>query len=121
MEFPTIKGESDPHFDKRECRVCGARGLHEPNSFATLEAGAMEKVGNVAAAAFDHLAWLPMSWHGAHTDLDGDGKLPDTGGHLKIVDDCPSGQFAIYFCSTGCLRTFLNECVDALEKKIRTV
>ena len=121
MEFPTIKGESDPHFDKRECRVCGARGLHEPNSFATLEAGAMEKVGNVAAAAFDHLAWLPMSWHGAHTDLDGDGKLPDTGGHLKIVDDCPSGQFAIYFCSTDCLRTFLNECVDALEKKIRTV
>ena len=119
MEFPTIKGDSDPHFDKRECRVCGASGLHEPNSFAMLEAGAMEQHGNVAGPAFDHIAWLSLGWHGAHSDMSGDGKLPDTGGRVKIVEDAPSGQFTIYFCSTECLRSFLNQCVDELESRIK--
>lgn len=118
MKFPTIKGDSDPHFEKRECRVCGETGLNEPNSFAILEAGAMQQRGNTAVPSFDHVAWLSMGWHGAHSDLGGVGKRPDSGGYVKVVDDAPSGQFAIYFCSTDCLRAFLNECVDALEKEI---
>ena len=118
MEFPTIKGESDPHFERRECRVCGASGLHEPNSFAILEAGSMQKLGNTAAPTFDHVAWLSMAFHGAHTDSGGVGKQPDSGGHITIVEDAPMGQFAIYFCSTECLRSFMNKCVDALEEEI---
>ena len=76
-------------------------------------------VGERASApAFDALAWLGLSWHGAHSDMEGTGQRPDTGGSLKLIDDCPGGQFAIYFCSTACLRQFLNSCVDALEQCI---
>ena len=118
MEFPTIKGEVDPYFEKRECRICGVTGLHEPNSFAILEAGSMKQHGKMTAPAFDNLAWLSMGFHGAHTDSGGTGDRPDSGGYIKVVEDAPMGQFAIYFCSTDCLRSFLNKCVDALEKEI---
>jgi hypothetical protein len=120
MDLPTIKGDADPFFDRRECRVCGARGLHEPNSFAVLDGGAMVPMGDGGAApVFDALAWFGMSWHGAHSDMKGTGQRPDTGGSVKVVDDCSAGQFAIYFCSTACLRKFLNACVDELEQRIR--
>ena len=120
MEFPTINGESDPYFDRRECRVCGSKGLHEPNSFAYVSAGTMTKLDSRASApALDQDSFFEVGWHGAHSDLDGTGERPDTGGHLDIVKDGPGSQFAIYFCSTRCMRQFFNDCVDALEARIK--
>ena len=118
MDLPAIKGNSDPFFDRRACRVCGARGLHEPNSFAVLGGGTVGSVPEGAAPTFDGL-WLDMSWHGAHSDQKGTGQRPGTGGHVRIVEDAPGWEFAIYFCSTSCLRQFLNGCVDELEKRIK--
>jgi len=74
---------------------------------------------NASVPAFDTIAWLGMYWHGAHSEMKGTGDRPDTGGSVRIVEDCPNGQFSIAFCSTACLRQFLNNCVDELEKRIK--
>ena len=37
----------------------------------------------------------------------------------EIVRDTNFGQFDLYFCSTPCLRRFLNACVDELERLLK--
>ena len=37
---------------------------------------------------------------------------------FELARDVKKGQFSMFFCSTVCLRAFLNECVDELETKI---
>ena len=61
--------------------------------------------------------FLDLTWHGAH---DG-GSGPDRDIHLAVplADRVKGGQFEFYFCSTTCLRAFLNAAVDELENRIR--
>ena len=37
---------------------------------------------------------------------------------VDIIHDAIGGQADLYFCSTKCLRKFLNACVDELERKV---
>lgn len=60
--------------------------------------------------------YLALGWHGAHDG--GIGGHRDKGVMLHLVEDCDTGQFDMYFCSTNCLRAFLNACVDKLEIEI---
>jgi hypothetical protein len=60
--------------------------------------------------------FLALHWHGAHND--GSGRPRESYVVLDIVRDSRAGQFDLYFCSPGCLRAFLNACVDALEARI---
>ncbi len=62
-------------------------------------------------------AFLSFQWHGAHDG--GEGKYGEAYASVDIARDVRGGQFEIYFCSTTCLRSYLNYCVDELEKKIR--
>ena len=59
---------------------------------------------------------LRLIWHGAHDG--GTGRDPGIEASVDIVEDTRGGQADLYFCSTGCLRQFLNECVDELERRI---
>lgn len=63
--------------------------------------------------------FLSLSWHGAHLTEGGTGKDPELFVNMDVARDCIGGQFELYFCSTDCLRLFLNQCVDALEQNIR--
>jgi hypothetical protein len=60
--------------------------------------------------------FLSMTWHGAHGD--GEGENRNVFSSLRLADDCRGGQFEIYFCSTECLRAYLNYCVDELERMV---
>ena len=86
---------------------------------ATLMGGALEKRGSdhFVTSDGDKIAgFLSLSWHGAHDNGEGDFREQD---HiLDIVDKAPDGQFHLSFCSTSCLRIFLNNAVDELEKQI---
>ncbi len=62
-------------------------------------------------------SYLNLSWHGAHDG--GEGEDREIGLIMDIAQDVKGGQFDLYFCSTSCLREFLNSCVDELEKRIR--
>lgn len=50
-----------------------------------------------------------FSWQGP-SDLIGTG--------FEVVSNSAEGQCSFGFCSTACLREFLNSCVDHLEKQI---
>ena len=60
--------------------------------------------------------FMRFIWHGAHSG----GLVQDSGieAHVDIVEDTRGGQADLYFCSTICLREFLNACVDELERKV---
>lgn len=60
-----------------------------------------------------------LTWHGAHTNEGGQGVSPDTYAYLPLSKDYRGGQCGFEFCSTDCLRAFLNHCVDELEKRIK--
>jgi hypothetical protein len=60
--------------------------------------------------------FLSLAWHGAHDGGKGRGK--EIGCVVDIIRDAVGGQADLYFCSTGCLRRFLNACVDELERRM---
>ncbi len=63
--------------------------------------------------------FFSFTWHGAHTNEGGIGRDADMYETLQIAKDVRGGQFSLYFCSTKCLRIFLNHAVDNLEEKIK--
>ena len=86
---------------------------------AILAGGAMRVVDpkkRSATIADDCIGFLDLVWHGAHDG--GKGKNREICARVPLADDTPAGQFEFYFCSTRCLREFLNASVDALEEKI---
>jgi len=102
MKFPIIQGAQDPGMGV--CPGCGGQKNPRSGEFIVLSAGAMLPVAEgVAVPAFDCLAFFELLSHGTH------------GRGVRIAQDVQGGQFSIHFCSTACLRSFLNECVDVLE------
>lgn len=59
-----------------------------------------------------------IAWHGAHTKFGGNGESPDIYTSIDIAADVVGGQFELYFCSTKCMRAFLNKIIDMLEEKM---
>ena len=96
------------------CPVCGKLFAFEPNSFAFLTGGALLSESNLSSVMEPNLeGFLSVGFHGAHSE-----KLSLPSAQLLVADDTPDGQFEIQFCSTTCLRQFLNRCVDQLENKV---
>jgi len=86
---------------------------------AILNAGAMRQVGKDSyEMAADTKAFLTLTWHGAHSG--GKGELPDIHASVNVADEVANGQFDLYFCSTTCLRGFLNYCVDELQERMES-
>ncbi len=61
--------------------------------------------------------FLHIAFHGAHDG--GLGKDQGIGAMVELARDVRGGQFDLYFCSTKCLRAYLNFCVDALDEKLK--
>ena len=121
IELPVVKGKQVVFPDKPLCPWCGEQKVSEPHSMAILNAGAMRSLGNERyEMATDTAAFFTLIWHGAHSDTGGVGKDADISASVDIADMVASGQFDLYFCSTGCLRSFLNYCVDELERQLES-
>jgi hypothetical protein len=101
------------------CPWCKKNKVFEPHSFAVLSGGAMlmDKTRENGGPDDRLDAFLSLSWHGAHDN--GKGNYRDINEMTEIARDVRGGQFDIYFCSTKCLRAYLNYCIDKLEKKIK--
>ena len=117
MKFPLMKNDQDSYPSGSKCAWCKHGHLDEPHSFAVLMAGALyvnRKSGN--SRDCDKLdGYLYLIWHGAHDG--GIGEFPENHIVIPIAEDVRGGQFSISFCSTKCLRDFLNHAVDKLEEK----
>jgi len=116
MRFPVQKGSLNAKTEAKpgQCLVCRRKGVHEPNTFAYLNGGALRKINkDNSVMAPDLEGFLSIGVHGAHSEIH---SQPDA--HLYIADVVRFGQFELYFCSTACLRKFFNLCVDELEQKL---
>lgn len=118
MKLPTIKGKTSSFPKRGACPWCKKNMAFEPNSFAVLAGGAflMDRKKDSGGPDDRMDAYLSLTWHGAHDE----GKGKDRGIYetIEIARNVRGGQFDLYFCSTKCLRAYLNYCVDELEKKI---
>lgn len=121
IKLPVVRGKQAVFPEKPLCPWCGEHKVYEPHSMAILNAGAMHSLGNERyEMATDAAAFLTLIWHGAHLDVGGVGQDAGISATVDIADMVVSGQFDLYFCSTGCLRGFLNYCVDELERQIES-
>ena len=87
---------------------------------ATIDAGALKfnRKRTIGGPSEDLDGFLALCWHGAHDH--GAGTDRDVIVDLEIAKNVRGGQAELYFCSTRCLRKFLNACVDELELQIQT-
>jgi len=118
MKFPVV-GPGKSHWPtKPMCPICKNTKILEPHSMAVLTAGAlkMNRKKDEGTMSKDLDGFLSLTWHGAHDQ--GQGTDREIGCIVDIFNEVPGGQADLYFCSTKCLRQFLNTCVDELEGKI---
>ena len=118
LKLPVVKGKSNHWPKKPLCPICGKNKVFEPHSMAILTAGAvlMDRAKDSGGPSDDLDGFLALHWHGAHNG--GQGKDADVFCGVDIIRDAIGGQADLYFCSTECLRKFLNACVDELERKV---
>lgn len=119
MKFPALKA-GPVHPRKPLCPWCRKHKVMEPHSMAILAGGAMRVVDpkkQSAEMATDCIGFLDLLWHGAHGP--GTGEHREVYARVPLAEDTPAGQFEFYFCSTRCLRAFLNAWVDQLDDKIQ--
>ena len=120
MIFP-LQSKDKEHYDSDLCLWCKTNKVLEPHSFASINAGAilLDPADPSSGGPSEQMeGFLDLAWHGAHTGEGGLGDNPDTYAYLSLSKDYKGGQCGFYFCSTDCLRAFLNYCVDELEKRI---
>ena len=119
MRFPVVAGKKWSFPQKALCPICRKNKVWEPHSMAVLSVGALKvnRKRNAGGPSNELDGFFNMYWHGAHDE--GEGKDRDIGALLEVVQDAYGGQSDIYFCSTRCMRIFLNRSVDELELRIR--
>ncbi|MBI5694861.1 MAG: hypothetical protein HZC51_03835 [Nitrospirae bacterium] len=120
MRFPVLKGRKFYHPGNYKCGWCKRSKVCEPNSFAALSGGAllMDRQDDSGGPDDAMDAFLELRWHGAHTEDGGIGEDPVMHEGVYIAKDVIGGQYDLLFCSTKCLREFLNHAVDKLEEKV---
>lgn len=119
FRFPVAKGRRVFFPKEALCPVCKAAKVLEPHSMAIINLGAILMTNRETGSGTmsdDLDGFLRLIWHGAHDG--GLGRDSGVDAHVEIVQDVRGGQADLYFCSTGCLREFLNACVDELERTI---
>ncbi|MBI3914762.1 MAG: hypothetical protein HY327_11345 [Chloroflexi bacterium] len=116
LKLPVVQGNQVFFPKNRVCPWCRKNKIGGAHGMAVLNAGAMRKVGKERyEMANDTAAFFTLTWHGDHSDASKEHAFAT----IDVADMVESGQFDLYFCSTDCLRGFLNYCVDELEQRVK--
>jgi hypothetical protein len=112
VSYPVLKGAMRSVWpgDGR-CPVCG-RGFREMQQVAYIMAGACWDSDELSVDARVIQAFLNIGVHGARSDV-------KDSADLQIIRDLQGGQFDLNFCSTNCLRDWLNSVVDRVEEDLQ--
>jgi hypothetical protein len=111
FKFPVLHGNQTVFPKDHICPWCGARKLSDPPGMAILNAGALKPTApECYTMALEDAAFMTLTWHSNDPANYDDATI-------RIADCVDTGQFELYFCSTACLRAFLNYCVDELERR----
>jgi hypothetical protein len=98
--------------------MCESKRVGEPHEFVGLSGGAASALGQSGEgflSIFMHPREAPPF---GPPPASGEPLREANGAEVEIVRDTEIGQFDLYFCSTSCLRHFLNACVDELGRKL---
>ena len=119
MKLPLLREELDRFPNDDVCPVCRKAKVGEPHSFASLQGGAALVDSSTGTGGPSPLmrGYLYLHWHGAHDS--GKGVDPEVVALTPIADSVKGGQFALYACSTQCLRELLGHLVDQLDQEIK--
>lgn len=117
IEFPVVSDENSVYPKNIEdslCPICLENNIGNGNEKAYIHGGALlleERSNGVEVANLaDNLeGFLFLDWDGK------DNQSAD----FELALNVKKGQYSINFCSTVCLRKFLNQCVDNLENNIQ--
>ncbi len=116
----TRRNPESPPIQARMCPVCKRRPVGEPHSFVELAGGALvfdKKHRTKAPVAGDVEAFLALTWHGAHDQ--GLGDFRETSVITPVLAEPHGGFCSMLFCSTTCLRSFLEGKIGELEASLR--
>lgn len=117
MNFPVVTGKQDSYPKGHRCPICLSEKALASDSHVALSGGAALKAPEGHSGPSDAmLGYLFLTWSSTFTE--GDGSESAAGTLIPIADRVRGGQFRFSFCSTACLRSFLNGCVDELEKSV---
>lgn len=119
--LPILEEKAWYHPRQALCPWCRERKVLEPHSMAILSGGALARrdEDTYAGPTEGLRGYLSFDWHGAHDS--GEGDYPGGGVSVQVAREVDGGVFYVMFCSVACLRAFLNDCMDKLEKKIQTM
>ena len=104
--FPVAEGEHHCFPRDSVCPICRQQRVGEPHRFVGLSGGSAAH--NLCGEGFLAIFVHPRD------------ESSERGAEVEIVRDTSIGQFDLCFCSTLCLRRFLNQCVDELEARLGT-
>ena len=107
MEFPVLHSEKNvlPERTDSVCPVCSKNKVWGNNEYVELSGGFISSAENLEVDLW--LDWFSESNGGAQEQEE-----------VAIVSEVKAPRFQLAFCSTDCLRKFLNSAVDKLELKI---
>jgi len=118
MKLPVINSRSAAFYPEDfKCPVC-SQPLKEPNSFLVVNGGAMKRISrNFSEGVCEDLrGFLDIRFYGPTGK--GLGKYKNKAADREIVRNSKGGQFDLNFCSTDCLRIFVNSIIDDMEKEL---
>jgi hypothetical protein len=107
MKFP-VNFHRNTYLASNSCDYC--RGKMPAKEFVTLCVGVTQDY------AKDNL--VDLSETEVCFDLGWQGPSDEIGTGFQVVSNSSEGQSVFNFCSTACLRAFLNSCVDHLETQM---
>jgi len=103
LDFPVASGDAWHFPSEPLCPVCRSNPVFEPHEFVGISGGS-------ATQTEGGEGFLSLFLHPEDSSS-------NAGAEVQIVHDTSTGQFDLYFCSTACVRSFLNSCVDELERR----
>jgi hypothetical protein len=116
MDFPLVSNDEKcfpSNITEADCPVCGKNKLGISNECAFIHGGALALDPNDKSRLIqsdDVQGFLFFDWNGLNNQTV----------DFELARDVKKGQYTINFCSTKCMREFLNHCVDKLEMKIES-
>ena len=107
MEFPVLHSEKNvlPEETDLVCPVCSKNKVWGTSEYVELSGGFTSSAANPEIDLW--LDWFAQSTGGVQEQEE-----------VSIVSEVKAPRFQLAFCSTNCLRQFLNSAVDKLELKI---